>query len=113
MKITQLLEAKDLFTDVDVIKLDPDRADVYDVVSALMPTLTRIAYTNLVHERTRYTRGKDEEDSDFEFTADALDEELEKLVGLIVNKFEDQNSHDRLAVINKLKSEFKDKLEEK
>lgn len=113
VKESLIFEAKDLFTDVDVIKLDPDRADAYDVVSALMPTLVRMAYTNLVHERTRVTRGKDEEDSDFEFTADALDEEVEKLVDHVVKRFEDQNSHDRLAVINRVKSEFKDKLEEK
>jgi len=106
-----LTEAKDLFNDVDVIRLDPDRADATDVVSALMPTIVRIAYTNLIHERNKYERTHtDEEDDKFEFTVEALDEKVEELVDHIRDRL-DMSRHDRESYINRLKDEFKEKLE--
>jgi len=115
MKIKEILtESKDVFPDVDVIKLDPDRADVYDVVQSIMPTLVRMAYTYLVNDKQKYDRTHtDEEDTPFEFTKDALEEEVDKLIKHITNRFDDMSSHDKSAYIDRIKSEFKEKLEDK
>jgi hypothetical protein len=114
MKIREILtEAKDVFPDVDVIKLDPDRADAYDVVQSIIPTLIRIAYTNLVNDKQKYERTHtDKEDISFEFTKGALEEEVDKLIKHITNRFDDLSSHDKLSYIDRIKSEFKEKLEE-
>jgi hypothetical protein len=105
-----LTEAKNLFNDVDVIKLDPDRVDAHDIVSAIMPTLVRVAYTQLVYDQTKYNRGKDDEDPEFEFTADELEERLDTLIGHVRDKL-DMSGHDKMDYINKMSSEFKQKLE--
>jgi len=107
-----LTEAKDVFPDVDVIKLDPDRADSYDVASAIMPTLVRMAYTNLYHEKTKYDRSHtDEEDTPFDFTISALEDELDDLIKHVRNRLDDQSSHDKKAYIKRLESEFTEKLQ--
>jgi hypothetical protein len=106
-----LIEAKDFFTDVDVIKLDPDRADAHDVVSAIMPTLVRMAYTYLAQDKIKYDRNKDDEDPEFEFTKDALEERLDNLIGHVRDRL-DMSGHDKLNYITRLKDEFKEKLTE-
>jgi len=108
-------EGKDLFSDVDVLKIDPDRADVYDVVQALMPTLVRMSYTYLIDDKTKYDRANHPDDEDykpFEFDVNALEERLDDLVRSIRDKLEDLTAADRKAYINKVKSEFKEKLTE-
>jgi hypothetical protein len=105
-----LTEAKDLFNDVDVIKLDPDRVDAHDIVSAIMPTLVRVAYTQLVHDQTKYNRGKDDEDPEFEFTKDELEERLDTLIGHVRDKL-DMSGHDKMDYITNMSGEFKQKLE--
>jgi len=108
-----ITESKDVFPDVDVIKLDPDRADAYDVVQSLMPTLVRMSYVYLVEDKIKYERThKDEEDTPFEFTEDALEERLDDLIKHIRNRLDDESSHDKKAAIDRLKGEFKEKLEE-
>jgi hypothetical protein len=112
-KTVPLTESKDIFPDVDVIKLDPDRADSYDVVNAIMPTLIRMAYVYLVEDKEKYERTHtDEEDTPFEFTEDALEDHLENLIDQVGKRFEDISNHDRKSFINRMKSEFKEKLEE-
>jgi len=112
MKLSQILESKDLFLEVDVIKLDPDRADAYDVVSHIMPTLVRIAYCDMVHDKAKHDRMYDEEDDEpYQFTADQLEDKLDDLVKLVREKFEDLSTHDRLSYIDKMKSEFKPQLD--
>lgn len=107
--IQQLDEARDLFPDADVIKLDPDRIDMYDVVNNLMPTLARVAYVILSNKKTKYERTHtDEEDTPFEFTKDALEEELSDVVDDLVERLNDQTMRERLTVIDSLMSEFKD-----
>ena len=111
--MAKLCEAKDYFDSVDVIKLDPDRADAYDVVQALMPTLIRIAYVNMAHDKERYDRTHtDEEDDPFEFTIDELEDRLDDLVKNIRDRLDDQTSHDKHAYIDRIKSEFKEKIDE-
>lgn len=113
IKESLVTEAKDYFPDVDVIKLDPDRADTYDIVQALMPTLVRTAYVHLSHDKDKYERTHTEEDDEpFEFTNDALEERLDTLIDAIRNRLDDQSSHDKHAAIEKIKSEFKEKLTE-
>jgi hypothetical protein len=107
-----VVEAKDVFSDVDVIKIDPDRADPYDIVSAVMPTLVRAAYVLLVEDQIKYKRNKDEDDPEFEFTEEALSERLDELIKQVCRRFDDQSRHDLNAYITRLKGEFKVKLEE-
>lgn len=103
----------DVFADIDVIKLDPDRADSHDVVNALMPTLIRMAYVYLVDDKAKYERThRDEEDTPFEFTTDELDDRLENLIENVVKRFEEVSMRDRKADIKKMSSEFKEKLNE-
>jgi|ERR1017187_1244334 hypothetical protein len=113
MKINQLFEAKDLFPDVDVIKIDPDRADVYDIVQGIMPTLVRVAYTHLVDDKVKYNRTHtDEDDIPFEFTIGALEECLDEFIHNIKDKLDDISMHDRVTYIKGVSSEFKEKLDE-
>lgn len=112
VKESLIMEA-DVFPDVDVIKLDPDRADAYDVVQALMPTLVRMAYVYLTDDKVKYERTHtDEEDTPFEFSKDALDEQLENLIDNITKRLEDLSTHDRGDYIDRISSEFKEKLQE-
>jgi len=108
-----LVMEADVFPDVDVIKLDPDRADSHDVVNALMPTLIRMAYVYLVDDKVKYERThKDDEDTPFEFTEDELDERLENLIENVVKRLEEVSMRDRKADIKKMSGEFKEKLTE-
>jgi hypothetical protein len=107
-----ITEAKDVFPDVDVIKIDPDRADPYDVVSALMPTLVRMAYVTLSEDQVKYKRTHTDPEDKFEFTEDALEDLLDDLIKNVRNRLDDQSAHDKKAYIDRLKGEFKNKLEE-
>jgi hypothetical protein len=107
----KLVESKDYFPDVDVLKLDPDRVDVYDIVSNLMPTLVRMAYVNLCHEKEKYERTHtDDEDEPFAFTVDELEDKLDDLISLVRDRFDDLTSRDKISYIDRVKSEFKEKL---
>jgi hypothetical protein len=113
-----ITEAKDVFPDVDVLKIDPDRADAYDIVQALMPTMVRIAYTHLMHDHTKFKRehehdDPEEENQKFDFNVDGLEERLDDLVKAITRRFDDMTSHDKAAYIGKIKSEFKEPLDTK
>ena len=110
----KLNEAVDLFPEVDVIKFDPDRIDMYDVVNSLMPTLARVAYVILSQKKVKYdSTHTDEEDEPFEFTKDALEEELSDVVDDLVERLNDQTMRDRLEIIDKLSGEFKDLKDKK
>ena len=115
-KSEQITEGKDVFPDVDVLKIDPDRADAYHIVQALMPTMVRIAYTHLVHDNIKFKRehanDADEENLKFDFNVDGLEERLDDLVKAITRRFDDMTSHDKAAYISKIKSEFKEPLTE-
>lgn len=113
----KLTESKDWFPDIDVIKLDPDRIDAYDMIQALMPTLVRTAYVWLMHDKEKYERtatpASDDDDGDpaFDFSMDALEERLDDLVSAIKNRLDDMSSHDKHSYIDRIKSEFKEKLD--
>jgi hypothetical protein len=108
-----LVMEADVFPDIDVIKLDPDRADSHDVVNALMPTLIRMAYVYLTDDKIKYERThRDEEDTPFEFTEDELDDRLENLIENVIKRLEEVSTHDRKDYIKRLSSEFKEKLTE-
>jgi hypothetical protein len=109
----QIVESKDYFSDVDVLKFDPDNVDAYDIVSTLMPTIVRIAYVNLCHNKEKYERTHtDEEDEPFDFSQDALEDEVDDMIGHITNRFGDLSSRDKASYIDRVKSEFKEKLTE-
>lgn len=105
----QLNEARDLFPEADVIKLDPDRIDMHDVTHTLLPTLARVAYVILSQKKIKYERTHtDEEDEPFEFTKDALEEEFSDVLSDLVERLNDVSMRDRLSVIDQIKSELKD-----
>ena len=106
-----LTESKDFFPDIDVLKIDPDRADAYDIVQTLMPTLVRIAYVNLMEKKIKYDRThKDKDDEPFVFNNDALEDELDDLIKFVRNRMDDLSSHDKKSYIDKVKTEFSEKL---
>ena len=106
-----ITESKDVFPDVDVLKIDPDRADDYDIVQTLMPTLVRIAYVHLQNDKAKYDRThKGEDDEPFEFTKDALEDRLDDLINSIRNRLDDQSIHDKHAYVDRIENEFKEPL---
>jgi len=108
-----IITEADIFPDVDVIKLDPDRADAHDIVQALMPTLVRMAYVYLSEDKVKYERThNDPDDTPFEFTEDALEEHLDLLIENITKRLDDQSSHDKKAAIDHIAKEFKAPLTE-
>lgn len=104
---------EDLFKDVDVIKLDPDRIDAYDIVTSMMPTIIRTAYVNLTEDKKKYEKNFDEEDETFEFSEYALGDAVDDLIEHIRNKFKDISMHDRKIYIDRIKDEFKVPLTDK
>lgn len=86
MKLHSLLnEASMNFDDFDTIKVDPDRDDVYDLAEKIIPTIARLAYTNLMADKERHEKkygpASDDEDAyNFQFDKSALVEEMEKVI---------------------------------
>lgn len=116
MKLSNLLEDQ-AFDDVDVIKIDPDRDDAYDIASKLLPTLTKIAYTYLLHDRKTHerkhgSRSDDEDAYNFSFTKEELKNRLEELVKHVGDKLTDQADKDFDATFQSVSKDFKDKVEE-
>lgn len=89
MKLQSLLtEASMNFDDFDIIKIDPDRDDVHDVADKIIPTIARLAYTNLMadkqkHEKKYGAKSDDEDAYNFQFDKSALEEEMEKIIELL------------------------------
>lgn len=108
----QINEATDYFPNVDLIKIDPDRADSYDIVSALLPTLVKIAYVDMSHDKVKYDRThNDEEDTPFDFSESELVDRLDNVINQIRNRLDDMSAQDKKAFINRVKSDFITKLD--
>ena len=109
----KLNEVQDLFKDMDVIKLDPDRADVYDVVNALMPTLVRMSYTFLVDDKRQHERTHtDEDDAKFDFDTGALIEMVNETISTLRKRLSGVDDGDIKQLIDTIKGEFTQPLTE-
>ena len=110
MKLNSLLtESTMLFKDFHEIKVDPDRDDVRDITDKLLPLAVKMAYTQLYHDRKKheqkYGEASDDEDAyNFEFTADALGELTEELLGHLADRLKEVSSSDVNAAIAAEKS---------
>ena len=119
MKIAQvLLKEAMLFDDFHVIKLDPDRADTFDVFDQLKPLIVKMAYKNLhsdkeKHERKYGPKSDDEDAYNFEFTEEALAEEVESIMSDLAGKLNTISSKDVKSAIQAVSKEFKEPLEKK
>lgn len=108
----KLTEVQELFAELDVIKLDPDRTDVYDIIHALLPTLVRISYANMVEDQRKYNRTHASEDDErFQFTKETLIETVNDLIASLRKRFDAVDDKMIGDVIETIKSEFKTQLE--
>lgn len=106
-----LESSSDYFSDVDVIKFDPDKVDTHDIVNALMPTLVKMAYVQLSDDKKKYERTHtDEDDEPFKFTKDELEERLDDIVGNLKDRLSDLSSRELIYHINKMEKEFREPL---
>lgn len=106
MKLNSLLtESTMLFKDFHEIKVDPDRDDVRDITDKLLPLAVKMAYTQLYHDRKKHEQkygeaSDDDEDAyNFEFTADALSDLTEELLGHLADRIKEVSSSDINAAI--------------
>lgn len=119
MKIAQvLLNEAMLFDDFYEIKLDPDRADTHDVMDRLTPLIVKMAYKNLhsdkeKHERKYGPKSDDEDAYNFDFSEDALADEVENVMNDLAGKLRNVSTKDIKAAIQAVSKEFKEPLEKK
>lgn len=118
MKISSLLSESMLFSDFHEFKVDPDRADSYDLVDRLLPLIVKMAYKELYDDREKHEKKygpkSDDEDSyNFEFTAEALGDKTDDLISTFTDKLKSVNSKEIQDTIKAVSKEFKEPLEEK
>lgn len=124
MKITditplKITESKDLF-DFETVKFDPDRDDVYDVVSKIMPVLGMIAYKDLVlrkekHDKIAYPFDDEEDEANnkFDFSEEALADVLDDWIRHLRDKLDDLTTKDQKDLIRSLSRKFPHPLDKK
>jgi hypothetical protein len=108
----ELDESDHLFNRSDDVMIDPDRSDVHDVMNALMPSLIKMAYTFLYHDKVKHERkhSGDEGEDQFDFSAEALRDEVQQLITSLCKRLEDQSNKDIDDDIERLKADFKHPL---
>lgn len=117
MKISDvILNEAMLFSDFHEIKVDPDRADTFDLMDRLMPLIVKMAYKNLFsdkekHEKKYGTKSTDEDAYNFEFTEAALAEEVDAVLNDLGSKLKTVSDSNIKAVIKAVSKDFKDPLE--
>jgi len=117
MKLNNLLEATDYFKKADNIEIDPDRDGSYDLADKLLPTLLKIAYVNLHHDRDKHIKTHGEHDPDdedsfkFDFDRERLKLEFHDLVRHLQGRLESFSDSDLDEAIVSLKDQFKTPLE--
>lgn len=107
----KLFEALDFFKNLDVIKLDPDRIDSSDVANAILPTLIRMSYVNLLNKKVKYDRSKKDDDEEFEFDKLALENELDNVIESLIDKLQYPSKSSFNIHLEKIKFEFPVKLD--
>ena len=101
-----------MFDDVEVLKFDPDRADVYDVAHGLMGLLVKMSYVNFLHSKAKHEKlYDDEEDQKFKFTAEELADEVNTVIDQLREKLADMNTKDILDAIKTVAPSFKQPLD--
>lgn len=109
----EIVTESNLFPDVDTIRLDPDRVDVYDIVSHLLPTIVKISYTFLHADKIKHERkyGSDdpdtEEDDKFAFNKSALRDEIQQVIQHLTDRLEGLTYTDFDNTIDAVSKEFK------
>lgn len=97
-----------LFKDIMTLKFDPDRADIVDVTSQLLPLLCKMAYVGLVHDKAKHEKlyaDDDAEEGDgskFDFSASALADEVDTMIGHLRERLGEIYSKDIIEVIKSL-----------
>lgn len=96
---------------VDEIRLDPERDDSFDVVDKLMPFLIKQAYYYLNDKRNKHERvhgdpSDDEDAYNFDFSEDALRDELDDVITHLKNRFADLSTIRMQEYIDHVKGSF-------
>lgn len=99
------------YFDIDKLQFDPDRTDVYDITSKLLPLLIRMGYVQLMHDKSKHDSfnwdPKDEGYEEFKFTTDELVDRVDNTVYHLRERLSDISTSDIIDAINLMKSEFK------
>lgn len=108
MKFTDfLVEQRDDLFDLEAIKVDPDRDDVYTVVRSSLPVIVKMAYVSLYLKKQKH-----KSDDAFEFTNQALRDEIEQLLKHFSELYGRMDtSLDVTDAIKRVAKEFKEPLE--
>ena len=117
MKISSLLESM-LFSELHNVKIDPDRADVGDLMDKLLPLLVKIAYKNLhsekeQHERKHGPKSDDEDAYNFDFSVDALVEKVDELSDQLADELKYLKTAEVKDTIKALSKDLKEPLKDK
>lgn len=117
-----LNESRDVFKDQHVIKLDPDRTDVWDVAREIMPVLVKLAYKEHIAERDKHNKQRhvadprdadDEDDPEYEFTTEALVSLVDEYVSAMKKRLNDISDDDIRSYIEGVSHDFPEKLVQK
>lgn len=117
MRINEIINSNNLFKSEDIIKIDPDRADLVDIKDEILPIIIKLAYKQLVSDKAKFEKkfGEyDENDPDslkFEFTIEELNDITETLLLNFKEKLVDISSSDIKKIIKNLSIDFKFPLE--
>jgi hypothetical protein len=109
-------ESRNLFAEVDTIKIDPDRDAVNDVVDNLLPTIVKLAYVNLYREKEAHEKkfgepSTDEDAYNFSsFNTSGLIDEIDTVKDLMKEKLSNISDSEFKDIIKQLK--FIHKLED-
>lgn len=101
-----------MFDDVEVLKFDPDRADIYDIAHGLMGLLVKMSYVNFLHSKAKHEKLYDgEDDEKFKFTAEELADEVDVCIDQLKNKLGDMRTKDIMDAIEAVAPSFKQPLD--
>lgn len=110
------LTEEELFPHFDEIKIDPDRNDPYDLAHAIMPSIIRMAYTFLYHDKVKHDRTyspSDEDENQFDFSEQALVEEVDSVRTHLKDRLDNISDKDISEMISRMMKEFKHPLDKK
>lgn len=111
-----IFEATDIFPREENIIIDPARDGPYDIARDLLPALVKVAYASLWFKRNRHENlhgpKSDEPDAyNFDFTHQALEDEIETLIDHVGQSLKDLKAAEIKAEIKKSEKDFKEPLQ--
>jgi hypothetical protein len=112
MKLQTILsENMDFFSEVDTIRLDPDRTDTYDVAQALMPVIVKLAYVKAMQDKAKHEKANwdpdDEDYTEFQLTTDVMVEKVEEVLESLRDNLSEFRSNEIVSAIKAEKKHFK------